>query len=76
MTSSMKLHGKNDIQSAKSDWSILHSELESHILTLLEETIKDIKGAHIRVQKSFMFGKFSINFATLQPDSTFLQELN
>ena len=36
LKSSMRLDGRKDIQSVKSVWSILHSELKAHIVPLLE----------------------------------------
>ena len=36
-------YGKKDIQSVKSAWSILHSELKAHVLPPLEENNKGRK---------------------------------
>ena len=43
LISSMRLDGRKDIQSGKSAWSVLHSELKTRVLPLLEGNNKGPK---------------------------------
>ena len=42
----MRLDGRKGIQSVKSNWSILHSELKAHVLPPLGKTNKECKTNH------------------------------
>ena len=39
----MRLDGRKDIQSVKSNWSVLHSDLKAHVVPPLGKTHKECK---------------------------------